>query len=242
MASSKSQPVVSESRLFILALGLLVGFAMAFVLLLSRLPVDGIISQSANGAGRESEVASMDFDYYSVLPEQRAARKAQPPATAVEPPIIVMEPPSPSRIEPPEIREQPPVTAVTPMPQIVRMPAESQTVKPAPPVPQRVEPEPIVQPEARPQARVREMLASESGQDSYYIEAGNYAEQEDAAQIQSLLRSRGLDAFIVVREDNGGGFGHRVRIGPFFDQSRLDATRERLRAAGIRPKLIRVKG
>ncbi|MFK8080138.1 MAG: SPOR domain-containing protein [Granulosicoccus sp.] len=237
MASSKSKPVVSESRLFVLALGLLVGFAMAFVLLLSRLPVDGIISQGANGAGRESEVASMNFDYYSVLPEQLAPRKPQAPASAVEPPIVFMEP---SRFEPPPIRAKQPVTAA--MPQIVRLPAASQGVEAAPPEPRRAEPSAPEQPEARPQALVREMLASESGQDSYYIEAGNYLDQEDALQIQSLLRTRGLDAFIVVREDNGGGFGHRVRIGPFFEQARLDATRERLRAAGIRPKLIRVKG
>ncbi|MFK7859988.1 MAG: SPOR domain-containing protein [Granulosicoccus sp.] len=230
MARSKPKSTVSESRLFVLALGLLVGFAMAFVLLLSRLPVDGIISQHANGSLRESEMTSMDFDYYSVLPEQHAARKPAPPATAVEPPVIFMEPPS--RIEPPAIRAEP-ALPVVPMPQIVKLPPGTQRVQPAPSVQQA---------DARPQAPVGEMLASVSGQDSYYVEAGNYRQNADALQIQSLLRSRGLDAFIVVREENGGGFGHRVRIGPFFEQSRLDATRERLRASGIRPKLIRVKG
>jgi len=89
---------------------------------------------------------------------------------------------------------------------------------------------------------VKEILASEGSRDSYYVEAGNYSRNNEALRAQSTLRSIGLDAFIVVRPDGQGAFGHRVRIGPFLDQARLDATRELLRASGISAKLIRVKG
>ena len=214
MARRKTKTAVSDNRLFVLALGLLVGFVMAFVLLLSRLPVDGIISQYTEGTSGESEVANMNFDYYSVLPEQKAARKPTPPVITAEPPIVFMEPPT--RIEPQR-----------------RSIAVPQIVEPA-----AVQP----RPQTRPQAPVREILASESGQDSYYVEAGNYRENADALQVQSSLRNLGLDSFIVVRQDGSGGFGHRVRIGPFFEQTRLDATRNRLRDSGITPRLIRVKG
>jgi len=224
MASSKSKSAASENRLFVLALGLLVGFVIAFVLLLSRLPVDGIIGQNVGALARDSEVANMNFDYYSVLPEQEAARKPAPPVVAVEPPLIFMEPPK--RIEPQIVVAAPPV--------------EQPPVQPPPPVSRRVLP--AAQPVARPAPVVREVMASQSGQDSYYVEAGNYRENADALRAQTSLRSIGLEAFIVVRQDNGGSFGHRVRIGPFFEQSRLDAARERLRASGIKPRLIRVKG
>lgn len=224
MARRKTKTAVSDNRLFVLALGLLVGFVMAFVLLLSRLPVDGIISQYTEGTSGESEVANMNFDYYSVLPEQKAARKPTPPVITAEPPIVFMEPPT--RIEPQR-----------------RSIAVPQIVQQARPVPQNVEPAAVQpRPQTRPQAPVREILASESGQDSYYVEAGNYRENADALQVQSSLRNLGLDSFIVVRQDGSGGFGHRVRIGPFFEQTRLDATRNRLRDSGITPRLIRVKG
>ncbi|MFK7994906.1 MAG: SPOR domain-containing protein [Granulosicoccus sp.] len=225
MARSKSKAAVSESRLFVLALGLLVGFVMAFVLLLSRLPVDGIISQNAGGSAHESQIANMNFDYYSVLPEQKAARKPTPQVVAVEPPLVFMEPPT---------RVEPRMPAVVAKPQVVPVPRSLQGSAPS----VQVQPQPV----DRPAVPVREVLASESGQDSYYVEAGNYRENVEALRVQSSLRGLGLDAFIVVRQDNGGGFGHRVRIGPFFEQSRLDATRARLRDSGIRPRLIRVKG
>lgn len=228
MARRKSKPAVSDNRLFVLALGLLVGFVMAFVLLLSRLPMDGIISQYTDGSSGESEMANMNFDYYSVLPEQQAARKPVPQVIAVEPPVVFMEPPT--RIEPQRRSIE--------MPQIAQQ--QVQAVAPA-----AAKVVPTVQPSVRvqqPQAQVREILASESGQDSYYVEAGNYRENTDALQVQSALRNLGLDSFIVVRQDGAGGFGHRVRIGPFFEQTRLDATRIRLRDSGITPRLIRVKG
>lgn len=262
MARYESRPVASESRLFVLALGLLVGFVIAFVLLLSRLPVDNVISQYNKDATRGAEVEQMNFDYYSVLEAQKAARKAAPqPVAIVEQPIVIIEPPKQSvpqasRPAAPTIKPLPvPVPRVEPP--VVRPRVEQPAIQPRVQQP-RIQ-QPLVQPElpfiqAKPRVQpepdnvpvrdvlVREMMASDTGQDSYYVEAGSFQDNNDALRAQSTLRSLGLEAFIVVRQDERGNFGHRVRIGPFLEQSRLDATRSRLRDSGITPKLIRVKG
>ena len=230
MAKTRSKkPAVSESRLFVLALGLLVGFVIAFVLLLSRLPVDGIISQQSDDSNREAEMAEISFDYYSVLQQQQAARKPDivRQEVAVEPPVVFTEPPA--QILPQ--REVSPVPQVTERPRIQTQPVERAAPEVAAGAPLTTQPVPI-----------REVPASRAGQDSYYIEAGNYRDNEDALQAQSILQGLGLDAFIVVRQNNSGEFGHRVRIGPIVEQSRLDATRSTLRNNGVTPKIIRVKG
>lgn len=254
MAKRKPSTSASESRLFVLALGLLVGFVIAFVLVLSRMPVDGIISQYNSGTVKEAEVAAMNFDYYAVLEEQRAARRN----VAVEPPVIFMEPPRDVLPKSSQLNqslpqslpaEAPVVEQARPQVQEPRQPVVELAPVPVPapkieqpvelPRIERVPDQPTVQPRAQPQ--VRELLASETGQDTYFIETGNFPNNDRALQEQSSLRRIGLDAFIVVRQDNSGIFGHRVRIGPFLEQSRLDATRNTLRSSGIRPKLIRVK-
>ena len=239
MARSKSEPVASENRLFVLALGLLVGFAMAFVLFLSRLPVDELIHR-AGGASGEELVSAMSFDYPAVLQAQQAARKSEPvraTTTSPEPPVVFMEPPSTlgnadaglalQQIQQPQSAQQSTLSAD----QSHEQQARSQT---------DVTPSIVTSDTLR--QRVLEVPASTAGQESYYVEAGNYQANADALQVQSLLRSVGLDAFIVVRQDSRGGYGHRVRIGPFVSQSRLDATRATLRASGLTPKVIRVRG
>jgi len=249
MARRKSKTAVSQSRLFVLALGLLVGFVTAFVLILSRLPMDVSLSHLAGEGSQESQLADMSFEYYSVLPEQQAAHKPLAQSVAVEPPVVFMEPPT--RVEP-STRIEPRRPAVA-MPQIVKRSivqpeiasASENASAPAPAPAPALAPAPV--PEVRTQAGapapepIKEILASESGQDTYYVEAGNYREELEAQSVRSSLRSLGLDAFVVVRQNNAGGVGHRVRIGPFFEQSRLDDTRNKLRASGIKSRLIRVK-
>ena len=237
MAKTESNPAISESRLFVLALGLLVGFVIAFVLLLSRLPVDGIISQQSDDSNRDAEMAEIDFDYYSVLQQQEAARKPeiQRQTVAVEPPVVFTEPPA--QILPQ--REAPPAALVVERPLV-----QSQAVELAEPVaPVAAQALEITAgaPASQP-VPVREIPASRASQDSYYIEAGNYPDNDGALRAQTVLQSLGLDAFIVVRQNNSGGFGHRVRIGPIVEQSRLDATRSTLRNNGMQPKIIRVRG
>lgn len=277
MVKRKSTTVASDSRLFVLALGLLVGFVIAFVLLLSRLPVDNVISQYNKDVTHGAEVEKMNFDYYAVLEAQKAARKPAPqPVVIVEPPVVLMEPPkqmlpqtpipaAPTiapvpvplpRAEPPVVQpriEPPAIAPRVQQPRLQAAPVQPRIQTPQPRIQQpqvrpqmpRIETAPDVQPLPEAPVRdaaVREIMASQSGQDSYYVEAGSYQDNNDAISVQSALRSMGLESFIVVRPGENGNFDHRVRIGPFLEQSRLDATRNKLRNTGINPKLIRVKG
>jgi len=238
MARAKSRKAASDSRLLMMALGLLVGFVVAFVLVLARLPVNGIFSQAHTAPSQNAAVAEMDFDYYSVLQAQQAQRKPLPQVVAVEPPVIFMEAPA-------DIPLQGRVQAQVPVQPQIQAPAVAQQQKVRVPQAVQAPSAPVVADASRQAsapAAFREVPASSSGQDFYYVEAGNYREDRDAVQVQAALRNVGIEAFIVVRQNNNGQFGHRVRIGPFFEQSRLDTTRRQLREKGISPRLIRVKG
>lgn len=84
--------------------------------------------------------------------------------------------------------------------------------------------------------------ASRLGQESYYLQAGNFGLPDDAERARAAVLMLGLDAFIVVRRESTGAIGHRVRIGPFFDLSRLKDARQRLRDGSIPYDVIRVTG
>ena len=249
MEESSSKPPVTQSSLIILALGLLVGFVIAFVFVLSRLPVDGIISQYNSGEVQEAEMSKMNFDYYSVLQETEQLSADEPPVVFKEPPASTQpldteaalpQTSMPEIVQPERLPE--PQVQVQPRVEPGQQPREQPSVQPQ--VQPEVQPEvqPQVQPQAQPRVRVGEMLASEAGQDSYFLEAGSYPDNEQALYASDTLRSQGIDAFVVVRQDSSGAFGHRVRIGPFVQQERLDETRNRLRQMGLRPQMIRVKG
>lgn len=88
MASTKSKDKQTGSSLFVLALGLLIGFVIGFVVLLSRLPVDGALG--------EYGIASLDegLQFYSLLEEQTVQqRPAAPPVVReIEPAPQVIAP------------------------------------------------------------------------------------------------------------------------------------------------------
>jgi len=87
-----------------------------------------------------------------------------------------------------------------------------------------------------------EVPANSVGHESYFLQAGNYQQLADAEKTRASLLLLGLEAVIVPRQDSNGVIGHRVRIGPFFDQERISAAKERLQRNGINYKLIRVTG
>lgn len=246
MAKTKSRKSASDSGAFLLALGLLLGFVIAFVVLLSRVPVDGFISQPSAAGSHSTLVAEMDFDYYSVLEQQSVQRNVPQPVT-VEPPVVFLEPPAQPQqsvlaatehvtpdqpVVMPETRQ----TRAVVLPAIVQASVSKVAAADTTANTQRI------MARAQTADAYREIRARTAGQDSYYVEAGSFVQNEEAVRVQASLRNLGLEAFIVVRQDNSGGFGHRVRIGPFLEQSRLDDTRNRLRESGISPRLIRVKG
>lgn len=187
------------NRLFVLALGLLVGFTIGFVMLLSRLPVDGAVGFSIDDP---AEIASDSaYQFYSMLEEQTTAQRVR----NVQPPIAVQ-------------KSIPPATRVVPG-NALRMTPRSLATE-----------------------GYAEIPANSLGQESYYLQAGNYRHATEAEQARATVLLLGLEAFIVVRRDADGVNGHRVRIGPYFDQKKVSAAKMRLKKAGINYKLIRVTG
>ena len=191
-----------NTRYFVLALGLLVGVVIGFVMLLSRLPVDSSLSDyhPTQVFGNDIQ-AGTDYDFYKVLPDQVDGNL-------------------------------PVVTEVT---------AQQQTViKPA----TRVVPGNMQNTQRRNLAAetYAEIPASSIGQESYYLQAGSYNAAADAERMRAAVLMLGFDAFIVKRQDASGAVGHRVRIGPFFDQSRLTEAKKRLRRGNVAYDIIRVTG
>jgi cell division protein FtsN len=190
-----SQP--ANTRFFVLALGLLVGFVISFVMLLSRLPVD---SSLVDVRALEAPVTTENYEFYTVLPAEKAAA-----------PIVAAAAPEPQQIIQPATRV---------------VPGNAQSIN------------------GRSLAAesYAEIPASSLGQESYFLQAGNFREPGDAERARAAVLLLGLEAFIVTRQDASGATGHRVRVGPFFDQNRLVEAKQRLRGANIRYDIIRVTG
>lgn len=70
---------------------------------------------------------------------------------------------------------------------------------------------------------------------AYVIQAGSYRNQPDAERVRSQLAKLGIAA-TIQNADNW----HRVRIGPFRDLAKLNATTRELRAADIDAIVMRV--
>ncbi|MFT4729140.1 MAG: cell division protein FtsN [Granulosicoccus sp.] len=189
------------SRFFVLALGLLVGFVIGFVMLLSRLPMDSTLNDFVLGDIRPELLTGDNYQFYSLLEDQTVARNE-----------IVLPAVSP------RLPSIPPATRV--------VPGSVQSISP-----RNLAAESYA-----------EIPASSLGQESYYLQAGNYPRSSEAEQTRAALLLLGLDAFIVVRKDSDGSTGHRVRIGPFFDQDKVTNAKKRLQKGGINYKLIRVTG
>ena len=74
----------------------------------------------------------------------------------------------------------------------------------------------------------------------YYLQAGAFSSQSDANRMQNNLRSAGMDAFIhKVRKD--GKLLHRVRIGPFYNSDNLRQAQQRLSQGGMGYLVIKVQ-
>lgn len=187
----------ANTRLFVLALGLLVGFVIGFIMLLSWLPVDSSLSGYRVD---ERDTRSRDYDFYTELPRTRSDAS----------PVIQVK----------DVTKERPV--VQPATRVV--PGSVQIVS-AP----------------RPVSSGLEKVAQRTvAQQSYYLQAGNFEEPDDAERARATVLMLGLDASIVVRNDSNGQAGHRVRIGPFFDPSRLTEAKLRLRSNNIPYEIIRV--
>lgn len=190
-----------NSRYFVLALGLLVGFVIGFVMLLSRLPVDASLSDyhPTQVLGSTTPVAQ-DYEFYTVLADQANANV--PVVQDVTKPQAIIAPAT--RIVPGNMQNT----------QRRNLAAETYA----------------------------EIPASSIGQESYYLQAGSYHAADDAERMRAAVLMLGFEAFIVKRQDASGSIGHRVRIGPFFDQGRLTDAKKRLRRGAVDYEVIRVTG
>lgn len=213
---------VPHSRFFVLALGLLVGFVTGFVVLLAHLPVDqSVVDYQAQSDG-DWPVAGTPtkFDFYEVLAAQ--TRRDEPAVSAAS--VASAEPAAP-RVE---------TQAAT------RPAAARPIVKPA----TRVVPgsaQIAGTPTLAEQTYAAIPVASR-GRESYFLQAGSFREPDAAERRRAAVLMLGLDAFIVTRQDASGALGHRVRIGPFYDQNRLTEAKKRLRRGEMEYEIIRVTG
>jgi len=192
-----------NTRYFVLALGLLVGFVIGFVMLLSRLPVDTTLSDyQPTQIFNQSNKAADNYEFYTVLADQ--------------------------------------VDGNLPVVQDVTASTQQTVIKPA----TRVVPGNMQNTQRRNLAAetYAEIPASSIGQESYYLQAGSYIAPDDAERMRAAVLMLGFEAFIVTRQDATGAIGHRVRIGPFFDQSRLTEAKKRLRRGNVAYDIIRVTG
>lgn len=206
----------ANSWVFVLALGLLIGFVIGFVLLLSRLPVDPLLASHRTSEIVEAPDVAGNYDFYTVLSDERVVR---PDAIRVER-LPAQAPEGSVPIETARVVIRPATRVV---------PASAQRLDGRDPG--GVE-------------RYREIPASTSapGREAYYLQAGNFRQAEEAERARAVVLLLGLDAFVVVRRDSDGTTGHRVRIGPFVDAERLGEARRRLDGGDVSYDLIRVSG
>ena len=203
MASTSSEST-GNARFFLLALGLLVGFVIGFIMLLSRLPVDTSLSDyhstQINGI-KNLDQRNGDFEFYTLLAKQDS-QQIQPNIRDITPRQAVVQP------------------ATRPVPGNVLNTTRRNLAA----------------------EDYAEIPASSIGQESYYLQAGSFSQPDDAELRRAAVLLLGFEAFIVKRQDAAGNLGHRVRIGPFFDQMRLTDAKKRLRRANVEYRIIRVTG
>ena len=200
-----------NTRVFVLALGLLVGFVIGFVILLANLPVDTTLSDVE--VARANSPAAIekrnDFEFYTMLADS-ADRPAEV-TTRPESTGSVIEVKAPERV-------------IVPATRVV--PGSAQNLNR-----RNVASEVYA-----------EIPAANYGQESYFLQTGNYRDAAEAERRRAQVLLLGLDAFIVTREEPNGGVGHRVRVGPFVDQSRMVDAKKRLRQGKVLYDIIRVTG
>jgi len=199
-----------NSRVFVLALGVLVGFVIGFVILLANLPVDTTLSDMEIARANSPAVDERkDFEFYTVL------------ADSVDRPAVVTTRPD-SVVSANGVSE--PAQVIVPATRVV--PGTAQNLN------------------RRNLASevYAEIPASNYGQESYFLQAGNYRDANEAERMRAQVLLLGLDAFIVTRQEASGGVGHRVRVGPFIDQSRMIEAKKRLRKGNVPYDIIRVTG
>ena len=74
----------------------------------------------------------------------------------------------------------------------------------------------------------------------YFVQAGAFAQTEEAEQQRAKLAMLGFEARLSEREQSGRTM-FRVRVGPFDKRDDAEATKEKLTGAGVESSLVRVQ-
>lgn len=244
----------ADSRFFVLALGLLVGFVIGFILLLANLPVDqSAVDFRARPITNEGgERPPTNFEFYSVLAdtdpgEAPAPAPASAPtadrgaATAADDALPVSR-----RVIEASARTDagdavPSARAPAGRPAESAAAARTGTADRA--VPVRRPPPASAAPERRQAAATTSLAAtSTAAAETYFLQAGRFHEAREAERMRASVLLLGLEAFIVTRPEADGSLTHRVRIGPFRNRDRLTEAKLRLRRGQVAYEIVRVTG
>ncbi len=211
-SSSSSEPI--SHKFLVMLLGLLIGFVIGFVVLLSRLPVDDSL---ANFQARDT------FRLPVAKTEQEQYRFYEVLPSQIERPSARVE----LSDTQPEIRvvernqNLPAVNSRVITPATRAVPANAQVLG----------------------GNVyTEVPASFKNEQSFYLQAGNFNDAQAAQAMRAQVLLLGLQAFVVQREEPGGGIRHRVRVGPYQALDLLTEAKKRLKRGGIRYEIVRVTG
>lgn len=77
-------------------------------------------------------------------------------------------------------------------------------------------------------------------QESYFIQVGAFAKEDDANNLKTRLALVGFEAFVQTADIPNKGTMHRVRIGPLNDLAKISKISHELETNGFQPNLIKV--
>ncbi len=210
--AADSQP--GNTKYIVLCLGLLIGFVVGFVMLLSSLPINQGVSGYDAYASKPATVQQNSYDFYKYLPGagERSAPVPDQDSVGNNTPLqmAAVTGTAPAAVEP--------ATRV--------VPANAQ----------------IVKTQDSNATQYAEVPANYTAQQSYFLQAGRFGQHQQAQAMRAQVLLLGLDAFIVTRVEADGATAHRVRVGPYFDQNLLTEAKKRLRRGGINYEIVRVTG
>lgn len=77
-------------------------------------------------------------------------------------------------------------------------------------------------------------------QESYFVQVGAFAKEDDANNLKTRLALVGFEAFVQTAEIPNKGTMHRVRIGPLNDLAKINKISHDLETNGFQANLIKV--
>lgn len=75
----------------------------------------------------------------------------------------------------------------------------------------------------------------------YFLQVAAFPDPADADNLKARLALSGIESKIQTAELPGGKIWHRVRLGPFTDETELNASRQALRQLKLEANLIKVR-